>query len=1266
MKVNKYCLPHKLLLLQVFSFAFSLSLFAQEAKLMLPVGHTSAVFDAAFSPDGKRVVTASQDKTAKIWDVTTGDLLADLKGNKQFVMAVEYSPDGKMIVTAGFDGTAKIWDANSALLLHSLVGHRDTVNIAHFSSDGKKIVTCSRDSTAKIWDVATGSLLKTFYGHTQLMATVCFNKDATKVLTASYDGTARIWDAATGKEIKRFDESGDTINSAKFSPDEKYVITACKRGVANIWNVETQTIEKVLRGHRANVYTATFSPNGKYIATTSKDSTAIIWNANTGRSIRVIHHQNEVWSAAFNGDGEKLITASKDNTAKEWDILHDKLIAQLKGHTGSVEKAQFSPDGNKIVTASFDKTARIWDSRNGELLKDLKGYTSGLFSVSVSKDGSKIITPSGDNSIKIWDIKKTGIAYELKGHTDTVWNAIFSPDNKKIVSVSSDKTARLWDAYNGDSLATLTGHTQKIKLVKYSNNGQYIVTGSDDSTAIIWDGESGALLHKCTGHIGGIRSVQFSNDGNKMVTASRDGTAKIWETATGQLLFTLEGHKGPVMTAEFNPDGSRVVTASRDGTAKIWDALTGKPIIDLPGDLGTVSSAKYNYDGTKIVTAYEKANIKIWDGQGNFLKYLRGHSFNLRSAYFTKDGKKIISVSRDNTAKIWDAETGDILHEFRDSIGEVESADLTPDESNLVIASARAAVSVWDVQHDELLYTFFTVGGSDYLVFDKDGHYDGTDRAKNMLYYTCGTELVTLKQVQANLYVPLLVESIMEGKPIEQPTLKEADICGNVPVIEKIDGGVNFYHYKIKPGYGGLGQTEVLINGNPKRKYEREQLTKVGDYYELKIPVKELQPHFLSGQENTVTLRAYTINNKYTSRGFDFHSQSDNKKAPAPNLFIVMIGVSDYKGTGLDLNYADKDAEDLSYTLSLAAKNMLDSPGAKHVFTYNLTTGSNPYQLPEKKNIINVLREIGKKATKYDYLILFFAGHGIIDKGARDTFYFLTSDASKENFRTSLKDVGISAYELASWLHIDNMKIQKRSLIFDACNSEQALTDFILSMNSLKDSTGDMINLCSSAADQSAYELTKYRHGLLTYALLTSIWQSPDNDMLEEGFLNIGGWYSEAQKVVRKLKKKNELLQEAGTFGVKTFEAGIVDNQVIASINLSTDNLLFANSRFSNNKDKDEIELSKYVNSQLHDIASRGDTVTTINYTNGSSAPDAWLISGSYIINANSLQVNIQVQQNRDSNAKYIFPVSGTKDKIKDLAGAIVRQATEWIKKQEL
>ena len=227
------------------------------------------------------------------------------------VAAASFSPDGRTVVTASGDKTARLWDAASGKELHRLT-HGDTVWAASFSPDGRTVVTASYDKTARLWDAASGKELQRLT-HDGLVTAASFGPDGRTVLTASEDKTARLWDAASGKELHRLTH-GDTVWAASFSPDGRTVVTASVDNTARLWDAASgKELHRLT--HDGRVYAASFGPDGRTVVTASGDNTARLWDAASGKELHRLTHDGPVWAASFGPDGRTVLTAS-DNTAR--------------------------------------------------------------------------------------------------------------------------------------------------------------------------------------------------------------------------------------------------------------------------------------------------------------------------------------------------------------------------------------------------------------------------------------------------------------------------------------------------------------------------------------------------------------------------------------------------------------------------------------------------------------------------------------------------------------------------------------------------------------------------------------------------------------------------------------------------------------------------------------------------------------------------------------------------------------------------------------
>ncbi len=538
---------------------------AADAQVLAFSGHTDILFAAAFSPDGRRIVTASIDGTARLWDAASGRSLQVLRGHSDKVWGAAFWPEGRRSEPFSDDKTARVWDGASGAPLQGLGGHADNINSADFSPEGERIVTASNDKTARVWDAASGQQLRVLGGHAVDVYGGAFSPDGRHIVTASDDKTARVWDAASGEPLHVLRGHTDTVGSAAFSPDGHRIVTASDDKTARVWDAATGEPLRVLSGHTDGLDSAAFSPDGRRIVTASVDGTARVWDTTSGTQLHVlIGHTLFLMSAAFSPDGRRIVTASHDKTARVWDTESGRQLRVLSGHTDRLRSAQFSPDGQHIVTASYDRTARLWDTESRQQLLVLRGHTGkwGL-AAALSPDGRHIVTASTDSTVRLWDAASGEMLRVLREHTDAVTDAGYSPDGHRIVTSSADKTARLWDATSGEALQVLRGHTDSVASAAFSPDGLRIVTSSADKTARLWDATSGEPLEVLRGHTDAVAAAAFSPDSRRVVTLSSDQTARLWDATSGrqlQVLHVVSGNMAWVMDAEnFRPTAAALL-----------------------------------------------------------------------------------------------------------------------------------------------------------------------------------------------------------------------------------------------------------------------------------------------------------------------------------------------------------------------------------------------------------------------------------------------------------------------------------------------------------------------------------------------------------------------------------------------------------------------------------------------------------------------------------------------------------------------------------
>src|SRR6266480_3050899 len=461
------------------------------------------------------------------WDVP----LRGSMGHEDVVNSAQFSPDGRRVVTASYDKTARLWDVASGKQIGAPMKHEDTVWSAQFSSDGQRVVTASQDKTARLWDAVNGKPIGETMKHEESVNSAQFSPDGQRILTASSDKVA-LWDAASGKPIGEPMKHENYVNAAQFSPDGQRVVTASLAKAA-LWDAASSKLIGEPMKHESLVKSAQFSPDGQRVVTASLDKTARLWDAVSGRPIgEPMKHENGVNSAQFSPDGQQVVTASDDETARLWDAASGKPIGEPMKHGNRVNSAQLSPDGQRMVTASDDKTVRLWDAASGKPIGEPMKHKGGLLSAQFSPDGQRVVTASEDKTARLWDATSgKPIGAPLK-HEHIVWSGQFSPDGQRVVTASGEEgtgTAQLWNAATGKPIGAPMKHEDNVNSAQFSPDGQRVVTASDDKTARLWDAASGKPIGVPMTHDDRLTSAQFSPDGQRVVTALYDKTARLWD-----------------------------------------------------------------------------------------------------------------------------------------------------------------------------------------------------------------------------------------------------------------------------------------------------------------------------------------------------------------------------------------------------------------------------------------------------------------------------------------------------------------------------------------------------------------------------------------------------------------------------------------------------------------------------------------------------------------------------------------------------------------
>ena len=372
-------------------------------------------------------MTAGTEGVARVWEVDTGALLFELRGHTDPIATAAFTADGKSIVTASLDGTARIWDAGTG---RELRGHTDWVHGATLSGDGEDVFTVSADHYLARWDADTGKRVwEALDRGGETLNGVAVDPSDRFVASVGDDTTGVVWNARTGEEIVVLQTDQDAepsghiseVAAVDFDPREGAArITtagADERALIWTWRGENAQVIRELDAklepdravtHRGIVRSVAYSADGSRLVTAGDDKVARIWNPDSGALVATLEgHEGIIGGAAFDPTGELVVTASEDWTVRVWRIGDERELMTLGGEGGPLRAVAFSRDGRLIAAAGSAGYTYVWEWPSGKLLAKLKMHSDLINSIEFG-EGGRILSASDDRTAKIYSCSTCG------------------------------------------------------------------------------------------------------------------------------------------------------------------------------------------------------------------------------------------------------------------------------------------------------------------------------------------------------------------------------------------------------------------------------------------------------------------------------------------------------------------------------------------------------------------------------------------------------------------------------------------------------------------------------------------------------------------------------------------------------------------------------------------------------------------------------------------------------------------------------------------
>jgi WD40 repeat protein len=696
------------LVLGAFTFGFAADEPLPPGALVVLKGHTEPVYAVAFTPDGKYVVTASFDKTLKVWETDTGKevkTFAGAQGHQNLVLGVAVSPDGTLVASGSSDNTAKIWDFPTSKHLREFA-QPDAVNAVALSPDGKQLAGAGKDGTVKVWTTADGKEAFTLPGHAGGATGVAYSANGQVLATVAADKMLRFWNPANGQPVAALGAHAAPITAVAINPNNAAVYTAGADGLLKFWAVPPVASRGLAAAHGDAVTTVGLSADGNTIVSGSADKTVRLSAFANGQAAKTFTAPATVNTAALAPNGAVVAAGTANNRLVLFNVADGKTISDVAAHGGPVTGVAFHPQSTQLLTAGGDGLLKLW-ALPAAAPRSV-AHPDAVLSAYATADGKRLLTGGQDKIVRSWNpAAPQQPDRQFTGHTAPVTAVLLSPNGQNLVSAGEEGTIRFWNQQNGQTTELIGAHAAAITALSYNPNGQQLLSASADGSLKLW--QLPAAAPKPLIHPDQVTSAVLTPDGARLLTGCGDKQVRLWNLANSQAEKTFPALTLAVNAVAVNANGNLVAAGGADKTLTVWNADDAKEVKKLT--LGAaVQSVALTADGKFVAGGLADNSIHVFDlAMGKETKAIAGHGGAVTALHFTAKGDQLIAASADKTVQVWDIASGTSKMKMEHGAA-VHCLALSKDGTKVASGGADKAVKVWTLADGKLAATIPTTG----------------------------------------------------------------------------------------------------------------------------------------------------------------------------------------------------------------------------------------------------------------------------------------------------------------------------------------------------------------------------------------------------------------------------------------------------------------------------------------------------------------------------------------------------------------------------
>jgi WD40 repeat protein len=681
----------------------------------------------SWGPDGRQLVTGHLDDTVRLWDVSTQQEVAVLRGHTSWIDSVSFCEEGKYVASGSFDSTVRLWDVCTRREIAVLMGHSGGIRSVQWK--GACVASGSLDMTVRLWDVHTRKVFAVLKGHSRAVCSVAFDATGKLVASGSEDRTIRLWDVCTHNIVAVLKGHSAYVCSLAFDPSGKLIASGSDDCTIRLWDVSTQ--KGMVISAAADVgwtCSVTFDKSGKILASGHEDGIVRLWNVSMQQH-EVQETRDEIVCVAFDRTG-RYIASGFYNSIRLWDAVTQQEVAMIRSPTSAACWGShtiqghsvgwglccvaFDVSGKCIASGSVDKTIRLWDISTQQEVALFRGHTGKITSLAFDWSGRYMTSGSDDKTVRLWSVSELQEVAVFTAHTKEITSVTFDGSGKYIASGSADMTVRLWSVRLLCEVAVLTGHTDKVWSVACDKSGRYIASGSRDWTVRLWDvsaQQAIAVLRAPAQRSGdafdGVMAVAFDGSGKYVAAGSDDKIIRLWDVSTRQEVALLRGHTGKITSLAFDWSGRYIASCANnavfyrdDNCVRLWDMGKHRDNVFEPDSQRSVRLVEFDASGNFFaLSSSEDFSIRLWDVRlQQEAVVFKGHTRVVVTMVFDGCGQYLASGSDDKTVRLWSVSELQEVAVFTAHTKEITSVTFDGSGKYIASGSADMTVRLWDIR----------------------------------------------------------------------------------------------------------------------------------------------------------------------------------------------------------------------------------------------------------------------------------------------------------------------------------------------------------------------------------------------------------------------------------------------------------------------------------------------------------------------------------------------------------------------------------------